>query len=105
MPMNATIRSADGTELKASYYPGIEPRGILIVSHGLGEHSGCYDEFATTLAATPGLVDVLSFDYRGHGQSPGKRGVIGSYNEFVRDLEAAIAWAAERRFDLPRFLL
>lgn len=105
MPTDAKIRSADGTELAATYYPGIEPRGLLVVAHGLGEHSGCYESFAATLAETPGLVDVLAFDFRGHGRSPGRRGVIGRYEELVADLAAAVAWAGEHRPDLPRFLL
>ena len=105
MPTNATIRSADGTELKATLFPGTEPRGVLVVSHGLGEHSGCYDEFAENLATRPGLVDVLSFDYRGHGHSPGRRGVIRDYEDFVADLRAAIAWAERNRPGLPKYVL
>ncbi len=105
MNTKLTVQSADGTELKASYFPGTSPRGVLIVSHGLGEHSGCYDELATTLAETPGLVDVVSFDFRGHGRSPGKRGVIGHYDNFVADLDAAIDWAGTKRPGLPRFVL
>ncbi|MDB5349520.1 MAG: lysophospholipase [Planctomycetota bacterium] len=105
MPTNAMIHAADGTELKATYFPGTAPRGVLVISHGLGEHAGCYDELAETLSSTPGLVDVLSFDFRGHGHSPGKRGVIARYDDFVTDLGAAITWASAQRPDLPRFVL
>jgi alpha-beta hydrolase superfamily lysophospholipase len=71
----------------------------------MGEHSGCYEELAETLASTPGLVDVLRFDYRGHGLSPGGRGVVRSYDEFVSDLRAALDRAAEERPGVPRYVL
>lgn len=105
MPSQEMIRSADGTELNATFYPGDDARGILVVSHGLGEHSGCYAGFAGALASTPDLVDVLTFDYRGHGLSPGKRGVVRRYSDYVSDLRAALDLASEYRPNTPIFLL
>lgn len=105
MSTHQTIRSADGTELHATHYACDDPRGMLVVSHGLGEHSGGYAEFAEGLAALPDLVDIFTFDYRGHGRSPGKRGVVRRYSDFVDDLRAAIDRAADLRPGLPVFLL
>ena len=105
MLTKTTIQSSDGTELQARYFPGTAPRGVLIIAHGLGEHAGCYDELARTLTETNGLMDVLSFDFRGHGHSPGRRGVIGRYDQFVTDLGAAIDWAGKQRPGLPKFVL
>ena len=99
------IRSADGTDLHAHLRRGKAPRGIVVISHGMGEHSGCYDDLALTLAATPGLADVVSFDYRGHGLSPGRRGAVGRYDDYVADLRAAIARAKTLRPGSPVFLL
>lgn len=104
MPEPLELLSGDGARLRAAFYPGADPRGVLVVSHGLGEHSGCYEGFAATLAATPGLVDVLAFDYRGHGLSPGKRGFVRLYEEFLGDLRAAIDRAASLRPGSPLFL-
>ncbi len=75
------------------------------MSHGLGEHSACYAEFASELASTSGLVDVLTFDYRGHGQSSGKRGFVDRYKDFVDDLIAAIDWAENHRPGVPLYIL
>ena len=105
MPEPMTVRAADGPILHASFYPGTRPRGVLVVCHGLGEHSGCYDEFAETLAATPDLVDVLAFDFRGHGRSPGKRGFVSVYEDFLADLRGAIDAAKARRPGSPIFLM
>jgi alpha-beta hydrolase superfamily lysophospholipase len=99
------LRSTDGTPLHARLWPGTEPRGVLVIAHGVGEHGGCYAEPAEALAATPGLVDVLAPDFRGHGRSPGARGVVGRYANLVDDLRAAVAWAAARRPGGPVFVL
>ena len=104
MPTPDSLRSLDGTVLHATFFPGIEPRAVLVVSHGLGEHSACYDRFAEELAATPGLVSLLTFDYRGHGLSPGKRGVVRDYQDYVADLDAAIARAAILAPALPLYV-
>jgi alpha-beta hydrolase superfamily lysophospholipase len=99
------IPSFDGTMLYGRHWPGTNSRGTLVISHGMGEHSGCYDEFASTVTAIPGLVDVVGFDYRGHGLSPGKRGVIRSYEDLVADLDAVTKWAATTWPRRPVFLL
>jgi alpha-beta hydrolase superfamily lysophospholipase len=104
-PQVSTIRSADGLDLHATFYPGSDPKGVLVVSHGLGEHSGCYEGFARTIAGTPETVDVLTFDYRGHGRSPGRRGVVRRYADFVLDLRSALDRAAELRPGAPLFLM
>jgi alpha-beta hydrolase superfamily lysophospholipase len=95
----------DGVVLRGRFWAGTDPRGILVLSPGLGEHVGCYQELAEKLAMTARLVDVVGFDFRGHGLSPGKRGVVGSYGELVTDLEAAFAWTARERPGRPVYLL
>lgn len=105
MPVTPTIRTADGLALHARLWEGRAPRGILVVSHGLGEHGGCYGPMAEPLTAMPGLVDVLAFDYRGHGLSPGRRGVVRRYADLLLDLDAALEWAGRARPQVPRFVL
>jgi alpha-beta hydrolase superfamily lysophospholipase len=99
------IHSADGTPLHGRLWRGIEPHGVLVIAHGLGEHGGCYDHAAELLASQPGLVDVLAFDFRGHGRSPGGRGAVRRYDDLVDDLRAAVAWTAEHRPGRPVFVL
>lgn len=99
------IPSADGTPLHARCWSGHEPRGVLVVAHGLGEHGGCYDHVAEALTSRPGLVDVVAFDFRGHGLSPGRRGVVRHYEDLVGDLRAVVHWTARQRPGQPLFLL
>jgi alpha-beta hydrolase superfamily lysophospholipase len=77
---------------------------MVVVAHGLGEHGGAYAHLAE--AISPALeIDFLAIDFRGHGRSSGRRGVVRRYEDLVEDLRAAIAWAMSRRPDVPLFLL
>ena len=49
-----------------SWVPG-EPRGVVQIAHGIGEHSGRYDAFASALARA-GFA-VYADDHRGHGET------------------------------------
>lgn len=96
--------TADGLELRGWHWTRPNPRGVVVVSHGFGEHGGCYRHVAEALG--PALeVDFVAPDLRGHGRSPGRRGVVGDYEDLVSDLRAAFAWAGRARRGLPRFVL
>jgi alpha-beta hydrolase superfamily lysophospholipase len=99
-----TIPSRDGLPLKAWLWTVPRPRGVVVIAHGLGEHGGAYSQVAESLGRLAG-VDVLAFDFRGHGRSPGARGVVEHYEEFCDDLRAAVAHAATERPGLPRFAM
>jgi alpha-beta hydrolase superfamily lysophospholipase len=75
-----------------------------VISHGLGEHGACYRHVADALGHAAEL-DVLAFDFRGHGRSPGKRGLVRNYSELEGDLLGALAWVERTRPGLPRFVL
>lgn len=62
-------------------YP--ESRGRLIITHGLSEHSDCYQLLAEGLS---GIVDIFAWDLPGHGRSPGKRGYVDSFHQLSEDL-------------------
>jgi alpha-beta hydrolase superfamily lysophospholipase len=79
---DGVMAGAQGTELFWRWWESIEPRGCLLLVHGLGEHSGRYDEFSRGLAEV-GIM-VLAFDLRGHGRSQGSRGDVGAFPHFSR---------------------
>ena len=76
----------------------------MIVAHGFGEHGGTYRHVADALSRHLD-VDVVVVDLRGHGTSPGRRGIVRRYEELTDDLTSVVQWAGRRRPDLPRFLL
>jgi alpha-beta hydrolase superfamily lysophospholipase len=103
-PCEYTVPSRDGLRLKVRWWPTQRPRGIVIVAHGLGEHGGAYAHLAEVIGS-PLDLDFIALDFRGHGRSPGRRGVVRRYDDLVGDLAAIVSWARNRRPDLPLFLL
>ena len=75
-------------------------RGVVVVTHGLGEHSGRYGHVAEALAARG--LGVVMWDLRGHGRSSGERGDAEAYEILIDDLEAVCA--AFREEGKPLFL-
>ena len=69
------VRSVDGMILRGRWWRRHAPRGVVIVSHGFAEHGGCYRRVAEMLGHRLEF-DVIAVDYRGHGRSPGRRGVV-----------------------------
>ncbi|CAN7376547.1 lysophospholipase [Rhizobium sp. LjRoot258] len=54
-----------------------EARGIILVSHGLAEHSKRYSRFAAAMAARG--YHVFAFDHRGHGETTAPDAPIGRF--------------------------
>lgn len=69
-----------------SWLPDGEPRAVVLLLHGLGEHSGRYRHVAAALAGAGYAVHAL--DHRGHGQSGGKPVFVKSYGELTDDIAA-----------------
>jgi alpha-beta hydrolase superfamily lysophospholipase len=77
---------------------------VLMLVHGLGEHSGRYADFAGHL--TQAGISVFSFDLRGHGRSQGLRGHVDAFPRFLEDLLAMEGEMATRAGShLPAALL
>ena len=76
----------------------------MIVAHGYGEHGGAYRRFAEAVAGRSEF-DVVAVDFRGHGRSPGRRGVVRRYEELTDDLVNAIEWAGKQLRGVPSFVL
>ncbi|EPS61480.1 hypothetical protein M569_13317, partial [Genlisea aurea] len=58
-------------------------KGILIIIHGLNEHSGRYSEFAKRLVSCN--FGVYAVDWIGHGGSDGLHGYVPSLDHVVAD--------------------
>lgn len=60
-------------------------KAVVIVVHGLKDHSSRYSEFAESLKNAN--YAVYAFDNRGHGDSEGQRVWVNSFSDYVTDLE------------------
>ena len=76
---------------------------MVVIVHGLGEHSGEYEHVVERLV-TAGFV-VSGFDLRGHGRSPGKRAFIRYWDDYRQDLGAFLDVISAEYPRRPRFLL
>jgi len=98
-----TLTTNDGLELFAKSWGDVQAsRAAVVLVHGLGEHCGRYEHVAQAFLSD-GLY-VLGFDQRGHGRSPGKRGLIPSYDQPLEDLAVALQCAQADAPSLPLFL-
>ncbi len=80
------------------------PKAIILVTHGVAEHSECYHHAAETLAQNH--LDVWAWDLPGHGKSYGQRGYVKSFSEYTDRLKEVLA-EVQRHTDgkIPIFLL
>jgi alpha-beta hydrolase superfamily lysophospholipase len=86
--MGQTIRARDGLALVRRDWPSADARGTIVIVHGLGEHIGRYAHVAAHLNA--GRWNVVGYDQRGHGASPGERGRIAAGDDLLVDLAAVV---------------
>lgn len=100
-----TIPSEDAMPLHATLWAADEPRAVMIIAHGVGEHGGCYADVATSIQASMPDLEILAVDFRGHGLSPGRRGYVDDYRDLIGDLRATLRRIGDRRPDLPIFLM
>jgi alpha-beta hydrolase superfamily lysophospholipase len=65
-----------------------QPKRLVVLVHGYGEHIGRYEHVAQALAARGSTV--VGPDHIGHGRSPGERAVITSFETVVDDLRGVV---------------
>jgi alpha-beta hydrolase superfamily lysophospholipase len=83
------ILTHDGLKLYCqSWITDAQEKGLVILLHGLGEHSGRYAHLGRFLAERG--YSVNSFDLRGHGKSEGKRGDTPSCEAYLKDIDKFI---------------
>jgi len=108
MPATFTYLSAAGTPVTAYRWDtGGQPRAIVQLTHGMGEHARRYDHVA--LALTRAGYVAYAQDHRGHGASvgSGSPGVIGAdgWLALVADIGGLTAVARAEHPGLPVVLL
>ncbi len=65
-----------------------KPRGVVLISHGLGEHSERYGNIMNALSGSN--VSFYALDHRGHGKSGGKRGHVDSFMKYIEDMKKLV---------------
>ncbi len=81
------LNGTGGTSLYWQSWTPENPRGLVVLVHGMGEHSGRYAHVAQALNRQ-GFA-VHAHDHRGHGRSVGKRSFIDRMDNLVADIGIA----------------
>ncbi len=81
---------------------GHSTKAVVLLAHGLGEHSGRYEAFAEHCNARD--IAVVAPDHRGHGQSPGERVFVRDFDDYLSGMRECRAVVAADYPQLPCFL-
>jgi alpha-beta hydrolase superfamily lysophospholipase len=67
LPIKRSFKDDFGVEIMFYEWPVAEPKAVIQIAHGLGEHARRYDAMAATLNKAG--FSVYADDHRGHGQT------------------------------------
>ena len=97
----------EGVEKSNIYYqcwlPEDDPKAVLLVVHGLAEHSGRYMNVVDHFV--PRGYAVYGIDHFGHGKSDGDRVFVDRFEDFVKTLKLFSDMVHDWQPGLPIFLL
>ena len=100
-----TVTAKDGAQIPVitCNIEDSNKKGIVIVCHGFGEHSGAYIEHAGRL--WEGRYACVILDQRGHGKPPQGvkkwHGIIPSYQSFIDDIDSVTEAVRKMAPDTP----
>ncbi|MBA2473612.1 MAG: alpha/beta hydrolase [Pseudonocardiales bacterium] len=86
-----------------AWLPADQARALVIIVHGIHEHSSRYAHVGTRLADAN--FAAYAADHRGHGRSGGRRANIERMTSIIEDLSSFVLFAAQRHPGLPVFMV
>lgn len=96
---DGSFQSGSGASIFYRCWAPAEPRAVLLLAHGLAEHSGRYGDFASFFADAG--IASYALDFPGHGRSDGKRGHVRDFQEYTDALGALLSLVREAHPDIP----
>lgn len=95
--------NSQNTNLFGQYWRPEHTKAVIILIHGMGEHSSRYTDSVVPELLENGYA-VLAYDNFGHGRSEGKSGHCPSYEALMNAMEQAIKKATALFPNLPKYL-
>lgn len=103
MLIEELLKMDDGVQLTIVMHPKvIEPKAVLCLVHGIGEHARRYEEVMDYMAGEG--IQMIGLDLRGHGKSPGKRGVTSPRGLILADIDNLVLFARRTWPGLPVYI-
>lgn len=90
------------TKFFGQYWKAKETKAVVVLAHGMGEHSTRYVHVARKL--TDHNYSVVAFDHFGHGKTAGKRGHNPNFEAVLESVAKTIEKAKELFPEKPVFL-
>ena len=107
MDENNKLKTSDGIELFWRSWQADSPTGVIVLVHGLADHSGRFEEIGQFLASNGWTV--YACDLRGHGLSSdghqAGRVHVDHFSEYANDVKALISLAKQSHPGLPVIIL
>lgn len=98
------FQAHDKTEIFFQEWREPTENGVVLITHGLAEHSECYDHVARAIGEMG--WSVIAWDLRGHGRSEGKRGFVQNFSDYVEDHKQMIELVSkDKKKEAPLVLL
>lgn len=79
-----------------------KPKGLILLIHGAGEHSGHYSLIG--MECLKRNIALVAPDLRGFGHSGGQRGHVHTFQDYLQDLHQLLIHARQQYSQLPVFL-
>lgn len=95
-----TVKTKDNLNLNCQVMENGSPVWI-IVTHGLGEHASRHSHFFKTFSQ---YFNICLYDLRGHGNSGGRRANVGSFSDYIEDLDDVISYLRDE-YRMKRYFL
>ena len=90
MHKDGYFETKDNTSLYyQNWRPEGEVKGVVLIIHGILEHSGRYMNVVNKLV--PAGYSVWAFDHRGHGKSGGTRAYVKRFEVFLDDVDSFVS--------------
>lgn len=83
--------------------PEEAPLANVVIIHGYGDHCARYEYTMERLRDAH--LAAFTYDQRGHGRSPGKRGYIPRFEDFLDDLDVFLEHIGPDLTEAPLFLM
>lgn len=107
--INEEFTTSDDKKLITYKWETEQPKGLILIIHGMSEHAARYDDFATFLSNNGFLTYAV--DLRGHGKTAGSLEEVGQFamengwNKVLNDINELGTHLHKQHEDIPFILL
>jgi alpha-beta hydrolase superfamily lysophospholipase len=93
------LSTSDQIKLHGIHWKIDQPKAVICLVHGMGEHADRYNHFADWYNARG--YAVIAYDRRGHGKSGGQKGHTPSYSAYLDEIDQLIEESKKCYPNLP----